>query len=282
MFYRLLKFAFLGPFLRLLFRPWVSGAEYLPASGAAIIAGNHLSFADHFIMPLVVPRSVVFLAKSEYFTGRGLRGWLTAAFFRGAGQLPVDRSGGRAAGADLRVAQQVLAAGDLLGIYPEGTRSPDGRLYRGRIGVARLALSTQVPVIPCAMIGTHEVQPPGQAVPRIRRVGVRFGPPLDFSRYEGMESDRYVLRAVTDQIVYEIMRLSGQEYVDVYATKAKEDLAGTGGKGGKAAEAARDKLVRGRLAAGKLGRSRFGKGKGEGKGKPAEPERPDAGLAKAS
>jgi 1-acyl-sn-glycerol-3-phosphate acyltransferase len=224
LFYRLLKFALLGPLLRLIFRPTVHGAENLPAEGPAILAGNHVSFADHFVMPLLVPRPVTFLAKSEYFTGRGLRGRLTAAFFRGAGQLPMDRSGGRAAGADLRAGQAVLAGGNLLGIYPEGTRSPDGRLYRGRIGVARLALSARVPVIPCAVIGTDKAQPPGRLLPRPRRVGVRFGQPLDFSRYEGMETDRYVLRAVTDEILYEIMRLSGQEYVDVYATKAKAEL----------------------------------------------------------
>ncbi len=136
--------------------------------------------------------------------------------------MPVDRSGGRASEAALRTGLRVLGGGDLLGIYPEGTRSPDGRLYRGKTGVARMALEARVPVIPVAMIDTEKAQPPGQTVPNIRQVGVRIGRPLDFSRYYGLESDRFVLRSITDEIVYEIMRLSGQEYVDVYAASVKE------------------------------------------------------------
>ena len=224
MFYWVLKVFILGPILRLLFRPWVEGLEYIPDEGPAIIASNHLSFSDSIFMPLVVPRRVTFLAKSDYFTGRGLKGRLTAGFFKGVGQLPVDRSGGKASEAALRTGLRVLAKGDLLGIYPEGTRSPDGRLYRGKTGVARMALEAGVPVIPVAMIDTEKIQPPGRIIPKLGRIGVRFGPPLDFSRYEGLEGDRFVLRSVTDELMYELMELTGQEYVDVYASSMKDHL----------------------------------------------------------
>jgi 1-acyl-sn-glycerol-3-phosphate acyltransferase len=222
--YWLIK-AILAPILRVVFRPWVEGLEHVPKTGPAILASNHVSFSDSFFLPLFVPRRITFLAKSDYFTGRGIKGWLTRQFFSGAGQVPVDRSGGRASMAAIDTATRVLGEGKLLGIYPEGTRSPDGRLYRGKTGVARMALESGVPVIPVAMIGTYEIQPPGKLIPKIVRPGVRFGKPLDFSRYAGMESDRFVLRSVTDEIVYELMLLSGQEYVDTYATKAKEDIA---------------------------------------------------------
>lgn len=225
MFYWFLKHFLVGPVLRVVFRPWVEGLDNVPREGPAILASNHLSFSDSFFMPLVVERRVTFLAKQEYFTGRGIKGWLTAGFFRGVGQIPVDRTGGRASEAALRTGLKVLQRGDLFGVYPEGTRSPDGRLYRGRTGVARLALEAQVPVIPVAMIDTEKLQPPGRVLPRLIRPGVRFGKPLDFSRYEGLASDRYVLRSVTDEIIYELMKLSGQEYVDIYATKAKELIA---------------------------------------------------------
>jgi 1-acyl-sn-glycerol-3-phosphate acyltransferase len=219
-FYWVVK-AVLWPFLRL-FRPWAEGTENVPREGPAIIASNHLSFSDHFFGPLPLPRKVVYLAKSEYFTGRGLKGLFSRAFFSGMGQIPMDRSGGEASERALRTGLRVLAHGDLLGIYPEGTRTPDGRLYRGKTGVARLALEAKVPVIPCAMIGGFEFQPPGKITPRFRiRPGVRFGKPLDFSRYYGLENDRIVLRAVTDEIMYELMKLSGQEYVDEYAQRAK-------------------------------------------------------------
>ena len=165
---------------------------------------------------------MVFLAKSEYFTGRGIKGLFSRAFFSGVGQIPVDRSGGEASERALATGLRVLASGQLLGIYPEGTRTPDGRLFRGKTGVARLALEARAPVIPCAMIGGFEFQPPGKIAPQLRiRPGVRFGKPLDFSRYYGMENDRIVLRAVTDEIIYEIMKLSGQEYVDEYAARHK-------------------------------------------------------------
>ncbi|MBK9725027.1 MAG: lysophospholipid acyltransferase family protein [Candidatus Lutibacillus vidarii] len=227
MFYWVLKMLVIGPIARLLFRPWVEGQEHIPESGPAIFASNHLSFSDSVFLPLVVPRRMTFLAKSDYFTGKGIKGRLTAAFFRGIGQLPIDRSGGKAGEAALSSGLRVLRRGQLLGIYPEGTRSPDGRLYRGRTGVARIALEAGVPVLPVAMIGTDKAQPTGKKVPKIMRIGVRIGAPLDFSRYEGMEDDRFVLRAVTDEIMYELMRLSGQEYVDMYATSMKDRLLRT-------------------------------------------------------
>ncbi|MGW5399733.1 lysophospholipid acyltransferase family protein [Streptomyces sp. NPDC003952] len=223
MFYHLLKHVILGPLLRLLFRPRIEGLENIPEDGAAIIAGNHLSFSDHFLMPAILKRRITFLAKAEYFTGPGVKGRLTAAFFRSAGQIPVDRSGKDAGQAALREGLGVLSKGELLGIYPEGTRSHDGRLYKGKVGVAAMALGAGVPVVPCAMVGTFEIQPPGQKIPRIRRVTIRFGRPLDFSRYEGMEGERAVLRAVTDEIMYEVLALSGQEYVDRYAAEVKAE-----------------------------------------------------------
>lgn len=225
MFYWVVK-AILEPFLRLLFRPWSEGEENVPREGPALLVSNHLSFSDHFFMPLGLPRKVTFLAKAEYFTGTGLKGLFTRAFFTGVGQIPIDRSGGKAGEAALRTGMRVLRRGELLGIYPEGTRSPDGRLYRGKTGVARLAIEAGVPVIPCAMVNTDRMQPPGRLVPKLGvRPGVRFGEPLDFSRYQGMETDRFVLRAVADELIYSLMQLSGQEYVDIYAATAKARLA---------------------------------------------------------
>ncbi|MEU3277476.1 lysophospholipid acyltransferase family protein [Streptomyces antibioticus] len=227
MFYYLLKYVVLGPLLKLTFRPRISGLEHIPESGAAIVAGNHLSFADHFLMPAVLRRRITFLAKAEYFTGPGLKGRLTAAFFRSAGQIPVDRSGKEAGRAAIREGLGVLSKGELLGIYPEGTRSHDGRLYKGKVGVAVMALRAGVPVIPCAMIGTFEAQPPGKVLPTPRPVTIRFGEPLDFSRYAGMEGEKAILRAVTDEIMYAILSLSEQEYVDRYAAVVKaEETAG--------------------------------------------------------
>ncbi|WP_461163283.1 lysophospholipid acyltransferase family protein [Arthrobacter sp. R4-81] len=225
MFYWVMKRIFLGPVLKLLFRPWVKGLDNIPHEGAAILASNHLSFSDSIFMPLMVPRPVIFLAKSEYFTGTGLKGKLTALFFRLTNQLPMDRSGGAASALSLNAGMDVLTRGGLLGIYPEGTRSPDGKLYRGKVGVARLALQARVPVIPVAMIGTDKVQPIGKRMPHIRRIGMIFGEPLDFSRYYGLEDDRLIQRSVTDEIMYELMRLSGQEYVDEYAATVKLALA---------------------------------------------------------
>jgi 1-acyl-sn-glycerol-3-phosphate acyltransferase len=225
MFYYVLKYVLLGPLLRLFFRPRIEGLENVPDDGAAIVAGNHLSFSDHFLMPAILPRRITFLAKAEYFTGPGLKGRLTAAFFRSAGQIPVDRSGRTAAQSAITEGLKVLSKRELLGIYPEGTRSHDGRLYKGRVGVAAMALKAGVPVVPCAMVGTFEIQPPGRVLPRIGRVTIRFGRPMDFSRYAGMADERTALRAVTDEIMYEILQLSGQEYIDRYATDVKAELA---------------------------------------------------------
>jgi 1-acyl-sn-glycerol-3-phosphate acyltransferase len=219
--YWLLKYIILGPWLRLIFRPHVVGGEHVPDQGPAIIASNHLSFSDSIFMPLMVKRPVTFVAKQEYFTGKGLKGWLTKMFFVGTGTIPVDRSGGRAAQAAIETGLRVLREGKLFGIYPEGTRSPDGRLYRGKTGVARLALESGAPVIPVAMLNADQVQPIGKLLPRLMRVRIRFGPPLDFSRYAGMAGDRFIERAVTDEIMYELMQLSGREYVDVYAQRVK-------------------------------------------------------------
>ena len=226
MFYRLMKLI-VAPMLKIFFRPWVEGMENIPSTGPAILASNHLSFSDSFFLPALMKRRVTFIAKSEYFTGTGIKGKLTAAFFRGVGQLPVDRSGVRGAGeAAIRSGIAVIERGELFGVYPEGTRSPDGKLYRGKVGgVARIALATGAPVIPVAMIDTEKLQPPGQVRPNFGvRPGIRIGAPMDFSRYQGMENDRFILRSVTDEVMYEIMRLSGQEYVDVYATAAKRRL----------------------------------------------------------
>ncbi|MFV0137345.1 lysophospholipid acyltransferase family protein [Streptomyces sp. HMX87] len=232
MFYYLLKYVLLGPLLRLVFRPRIEGRENVPAAGPAIVAGNHLSFSDHFLMPAVLRRRITFLAKAEYFTGPGLKGRLTAFFFRSAGQIPVDRSGKEAGRAAIREGLGVLGRGELLGIYPEGTRSHDGRLYKGKVGVAVMALRAGVPVVPCAMIGTFEAQPPGKVVPRLHPVVIRFGEPLDFSRYAGMEDEKAVLRAITDEIMYAILALSGQEYVDRYAAvvKAEEEQRAAQGR----------------------------------------------------
>ena len=225
MFYWLLRQVLVGPLLRLFFRPWVEGLENVPDDGPAILASNHLSFSDSIFLPLVVPRHITFLAKSDYFTGKGLKGRLTAFFFKHIGQVPIDRSGGSASQAAIDTGLRVLNEGSLLGIYPEGTRSPDGQLYRGRTGVARMALESGARVIPVAMIDTDKIQPPGRLRPKIMRVGIKIGRPLDFSRYAGMEGDRFVLRSITDEIMYELMTLSGQEYVDMYATKAKTEIA---------------------------------------------------------
>ncbi|MDQ6753885.1 MAG: 1-acyl-sn-glycerol-3-phosphate acyltransferase [Actinomycetota bacterium] len=242
MFYWVMKRIFMGPLLKLLFRPWIKGLDNVPVDGPAVLASNHLSFSDSIFMPLMVPRPVVFLAKLEYFTGKGLKGKLTAAFFRLTNQLPMDRSGGAASANSLDSGMQVLKDGGLLGIYPEGTRSPDGKLYRGKVGVAKLVLTTGVPVIPVAMIGTDKVQPIGRRIPNIRRIGIIFGEPMDFSRYQGLENDRFVQRSVTDEIMYELMRLSGQEYVDMYASTVKERLAAK--RAGKAGSDAKGAAVR--------------------------------------
>jgi 1-acyl-sn-glycerol-3-phosphate acyltransferase len=227
MLYWLLKYVILGPLLKLVFRPQVEGRENVPDEGPAIIASNHLSFSDSIFMPLMVKRRVTFVAKQEYFTGKGLKGWLTKMFFVGTGCIPVDRSGGRAAQAAIDTGMRVLQEGKLFGIYPEGTRSPDGRLYRGKTGVARMALESGAPVVPVAMLNSDEIQPTGQIIPNLRRPRIVFGKPLDFSRYRGMSGDRFIERAITDEIMYELMQLSGREYIDIYAQKAKNAAAKT-------------------------------------------------------
>jgi 1-acyl-sn-glycerol-3-phosphate acyltransferase len=211
--------AFLTPFLMLLFRPKVKGLRHVPGSGPVIIASNHLSFSDSIFMPLVVPRKVTFLAKSEYFTSPGPKGLLKKLTFIALGQVPVDRSGGRRSEAALITGLKVLAEGKCLGIYPEGTRSPDGRLYKGRTGIARLAIESGAPIIPVAMFNTEKIQPTGTVIPKVMRVEMIFGEPMYF---EGDSTDLLHLRDVTDKIMNTIQELSGQEYVDTYATKAKK------------------------------------------------------------
>ncbi|MFI1158187.1 lysophospholipid acyltransferase family protein [Streptomyces sioyaensis] len=218
---RIVLKAILGFVMRVLYRPKVEGMERIPATGPVILAGNHVTFIDSLFLGLVVKRPVYFIGKDEYVTGKGLKGRAMAWFFSSSGMIPVDRDGGHGGVAALMTGRRILEEGSVFGIYPEGTRSPDGRLYRGRTGIARLTLMTGAPVVPFAMIGTDKVQPGGKGRPRIAPVTVRFGAPLDFSRYDGMDRDRYVLRAVTDEVMSEVMELSGQEYVDIYATKAR-------------------------------------------------------------
>lgn len=220
--YWLLKHVLLGPFLRLIYRPKAEGLDYVPATGPAILASNHLSFIDSLFVPLLVKRRVVYIGKADYFDK-----WRTRWFVRAVGVIPVRREGGSAGEAAIQTGIRALREGHLIGIYPEGTRSPDGRLYRGKTGVARMALEARVPVIPVAVEGTDEVMPIGMKFPRTipGRVRVRFGRPLRFDRHYDTPKDRFVLRSVTDEIMYEIMMLSGQEYVDEYALKVKKEIA---------------------------------------------------------
>jgi len=215
--YQALK-SFLIPILTLLFRPKVTGLRNVPQSGPVIIASNHLSFSDSIFMPLVVPRKVTFLAKSEYFTSPGIKGFIKKMTFIALGQVPVDRSGGRRSEAALLTGLDLLANGACMGIYPEGTRSPDGKLYKGRTGIARMAIESGAAVVPVAMFNTAEIQPTGQVVPKVQRVEMIFGEPL---YYKGDTSDLKVLRQITDEIMQKIQELSGQEYVDMYASEAK-------------------------------------------------------------
>ena len=225
MFYWLMKYVVIGPVLKAVFRPWIVGRRNIPTEGAAILASNHLSFADSVFLPLMIDRRMAFLAKSDYFTGKGIKGWATRMFMKGTGQIAIDRTGGKASEASLNTGLQVLGRGDLLGIYPEGTRSPDGKLYRGRTGIARMALEAHVPVVPVVMVDTDAVMPIGRTIPRVGRVGMVIGEPLDFSRFRGMESDRYVLRSVTDEIMVALQRLGEQQYDDVYASTVKDRAA---------------------------------------------------------
>jgi 1-acyl-sn-glycerol-3-phosphate acyltransferase len=225
LFYWFLKFAAIGPVVKVLFRPDAEGTENVPTTGAAILASNHLSASDWIFMPLSVRRRVTFLAKAEYFTGTGMKGFLRRVFFAGSGQVPIDRTDASAAEDAIRTGTRILSQGSLLGIYPEGTRSPDGRLFRGKTGVARMALETGVPVVPVAVIYRCRRLPFGRA---LSTATVKFGKPLDFSRYDGLAGDRFVERSITDEIMYEIMELSGQEYVDVYGATVKKSMDATG------------------------------------------------------
>lgn len=210
--------AILKPLLLGVYRIRIEGLENVPKQGAAIIAANHLSFLDSFFIPLVIKRrKVTYLAKADYF-----KSWKTSWFFGMVGQIPVERDDKRQAQRALNAGVGVLREGNLLGIYPEGTRSPDGRLHRGRTGVARLALAAGAPIVPCGLVDTDKVMPKAAKFPRLRggiRVKVRFGKPIDVARYAGREDDRMVLRSVTDELMFEIMQLSGQEYVDHYASR---------------------------------------------------------------
>ena len=222
--YLLLRYGSLGPLVNLLYTPWIEGAENIPKTGAAILAPNHLSFIDSIVVPLATSRRVTFLAKSEYFEGKGFKGFAMRTFFRSAGQIPVERGTSRASNA-LTAAAKVLQNGGLIALYPEGTRSPTGMLYKGRTGVARLALENKVPVIPIGLHGTREIQPPERNMPKLGRVGIKIGKPLDFSHLYEQRTERDTLRAVTDEIMKSIREVSDQQYVDMYAEEARRLMA---------------------------------------------------------
>jgi len=219
--YKILK-SFLIPLLMFIFRPKVTGLRHVPSNGPVIIASNHLSFSDSIFMPLVVPRNVTFLAKSEYFTSPGLKGFIKKITFIALGQVPIDRSGGKRSEAAIITGLRLLQENRCVGIYPEGTRSPDGRLYKGRTGIARMAIESGAPVIPVAMFNTAEIQPTGQVVPKVRRVEMVFGEPMYFS---GDSTDQAVLRSATNELMEKIAELSKQEYVpNMYASDAKDAI----------------------------------------------------------
>ncbi|WP_460830982.1 lysophospholipid acyltransferase family protein [Nocardioides hungaricus] len=210
------------PIAKLIWRPRVVGLENVPRTGPVIIASNHVSFADSLVIPIVAPRKVVFLAKSDYFAGGGVKGTLQKAWFEGMGLIPVDRDDSRAAIASLDTALEVLGRGEAFGIYPEGTRSRDGRLYRGRTGVAHLALTAGVPVVPVGLTGTERLQPVGATLPRIVPISVRFGEPIAVAgRYDGVALGR-ARRLVTDEIMAAIQALSGQEEAGIYNDRAPD------------------------------------------------------------
>jgi 1-acyl-sn-glycerol-3-phosphate acyltransferase len=215
-----------GPLLHLLWRPEVEGGEHIPRTGGAIIASNHLSIVDSVFLPLVLDRPLTFAAKSEYFTGTRPAQRFAGAYLRATKQLRVDRTEARAAQDMLEAALALLREGELFGIYPEGTRSPDGRLYRGRTGVGWLALNSGLPVIPVAMVGTDRVLPPGHSVPRLHRIRIRIGAPLMFGEHDGPGAGARARRAVADEVMRAIQKLSGQEFVPMYASARKEQLNG--------------------------------------------------------
>nr|ADD82988.1 unknown [Streptomyces platensis] len=220
MFFRALR-AVLATLMRIAFRPHIDGTKNIPTTGPCIIAANHLSFSDHVFIALAVKRPVAFIGKAERLTGKGVKGRFAACFFRAIGLVPVERDGGHGGVAALQLAERVLGEGKIFGIHPEGTRTHDGRLYRARTGVGYLALLTGAPVIPCGLIGTEKVQPPGTLMFRPHRFRLRFGAPMDFSEHRGRSGEARLRRQVADQVMHEIAVLSGQEYVDMYATKAK-------------------------------------------------------------
>ncbi|WP_230209053.1 1-acyl-sn-glycerol-3-phosphate acyltransferase [Nostocoides sp. HKS02] len=217
----LMRHVLVGPPLRLATRLAVEGREHVPPRGALIVASNHLSFIDSIVIPLASGRQVHFLGKAEYFQGTGLRGAVVRWFHSAAGTIPVDRADPRAAAGSLELAEEVLRRGDAFGVYPEGTRSPDGRLHRGRTGVARMALATGATVVPCAVIGTDKVQPPGSNGFRPAKVTVRFGPPVDVDSLKETHQKAALLRAVTDAVMDAIGALSGQERSGLYASDVK-------------------------------------------------------------
>ncbi|HEX8487568.1 MAG TPA: lysophospholipid acyltransferase family protein [Propionibacteriaceae bacterium] len=221
MLYWFFKLVLVRPGLRVLMRPWIEGAENIPATGPAILVSNHLSAGDTFLLPALIRRRLTFPAKAELFEGRTLRGRFVGWWLTGVGMVPMDRSGGRASASSMSTVLDVLRQGKLLGIFPEGTRSVDGRLYKGKTGVARLVLSAGVPVIPVGLVNTQFVPSKLAGIPLMRRPGIRFGRPMDFSRYAASGNDRDVLRWVTDEIMNAVMELSGQEYVDAYGTSVK-------------------------------------------------------------
>ncbi len=222
MWYLLFKHVLIGPILRILGRPTAVGMDNLPTTGPVILAGNHLTVVDSFFLVLLVPRRVTFIAKSEYFTGRGIKGAALRWFYSATGQVPVDRRGADASAPALMAAKTVLQQGNVWAVYPEGTRSPDGRLYKGKTGVARVAIETGAPVVPIVMHGTLGVNPVGSRIWRPGTVTMTVGKPLHFTRYAGGENNRAILRAATDEVMAALSNLSGQEYVDVYAATVKD------------------------------------------------------------
>ena len=221
MFYWFMKHVVLGPLLKVLYRPKARGLENVPEEGPVILAANHVSFMDSLFIPLALKRRVVYLGKSDYFDSAKTR-W----FFKLVNVIPVKREGGTAGEAAIQAGVRELKKGLVVGIYPEGTRSPDGRLFRGKTGVARMALLANAPVVPVGVFGTRELQPPDRKMPKLSgRVQIVFGRPLSFERFAGQDRDRFVLRSATDEILYEIMMITGQDYVDEYASRVKAQLA---------------------------------------------------------
>lgn len=206
----------LTPPFRFFWKVTTEGLEHVPSRGGAIIAPNHISVLDSFFVPLVLPRRITYVGKAEY-----LNDWKTRWLFPAMGMIPIDRSGGDSSARALDAAAGILEGGELFGIYPEGTRARDGKLHKGHTGVARLALRTGAPIVPVGIVGTDRVQPPDAKLPLpFRRVHIRFGRPIDMRRYRGRADDRMLLRQITDEVMFEIAALSGQEYVDTYATSS--------------------------------------------------------------